>query len=231
MTDEQTWTIDGDEYVLATGDDAHEVSANNDARMRLGVIYVDSEGVLWRKWVNSITIRSSETGKWFQRERTLYCLRDYGPFRALTKVAPAIPGGFTVGQKVRVVSNDYLDRLGRLMCVPGARPFSLRAEVVSAAQDDNVLVRYESGGEEYYAPTSLVPAYEAGDEVPAEHITHLPDGTLLRQRNPEASSGWLVMEGELRRIHADGDLGIGNYSGFTFEDVTWTVTYTPEATS
>ena len=230
MTEQQTWTIDGDEYVIATGDDAHEVSVTNLEVLRNGTIYADKYCQVWRFGPDG-NLHNRSLMRWRPHRPTLYTLRRFGPFRALTKVAPAIPGGFTVGQKVRVVSNDYLDRLGRLIYVPASRPFSLRAEVVSAAQDDNVLVRYESGGEEYYAPTSLVPAYEAGDEVPAEHITHLPDGTLLRQRNPEANSGWLVMEGELRRIHADGGLGIGNYSAFTFEDVTWTVTWTPEATS
>ena len=229
MTDEQTWTIDGDEYVIATGDDAHEVSATNHQLMKCdGTIYA-TEGDVWRHDPDgSMLLR--ESGGWRLYSLTLYTLRRFGPFRALTKVAPAIPGGFTVGQKVRVVGSDYLDMAGVLRNLE-IRALPLMATVIGFSHGGNVEVRFDEGGTGFLAPDALVPAYEAGDEVPAEHITHLPDGTLLRQRNPEANSGWLITEGELRRIHADGALGIGNYSAFTFEDVTWTVTWTPGATS
>ena len=226
---EQTWTIDGDEYVLATGDDAHEVSANNNEVMRRnGTIYGTENGDVWRHDLFGLYVRAGE--EWSPFSVRLDTLRRLGPFRALTKVAPTIPGGFTVGQKVRVVGSDYLDMAGVLRNLE-IRALPLMATVIGFSHAGNVEVRFDEGGTGFLARASLAPAYEAGDEVPAEHITHLPDGTLLRQRHPEANSGWLVMEGELRRIHADGALGIGNYSAFTFEDVTWTVTWTPEATS
>lgn len=232
---EQTWTIDGDEYVLATGDDAHEVSATNDEILRNGTIYADRLGTFWCINSKGLHLRAGED--WEPYPPGLYTLRVLGPFRALAKVEPKpeIPGGFTVGQKVRITRNVFIDPEGQESAT-GHDIKGLTGIVFYAphapAQQRNVFVRIPATGARFaVAPTSLVPAYEAGDEVPAEHITHLPDGTLLRQRNPEANSGWLVMEGELRRIHADGALGIGNYSAFTFEDITWTVTWTPEATS
>ena len=233
---EQTWTIDGDEYVIATGDDAHEVNNTNHEHMKNdGTIYADTYGALWRFDPDGGPdgiLHNRWGGRWRHHPATLYTLRRFGPFRALAKVEPKpeIPGGFTVGQKVRVVGSDYLDMAGVLRNLE-IRALPLMATVIGFSHGGNVEVRFGEGGTGFLAPDALVPAYEAGDEVPAEHITHLPDGTLLRQRNPEANSGWLITGGELRRIHADGDLGIGSYSPCTFGSATWAVTWTPEATS
>lgn len=236
MSEQQTWTIDGDEYVLATGDDAHEASVTNLEVLRNGTIYADKYCQVWRFGPDgNLHVRSLM--RWRPHRPTLYTLRRYGPFRALTKVAPTIPGGFTVGQKVRITRNVFIDPEGQESAtghyLKGLTGTVSDATHAPAQQRGNVFVRTSAIDFCFaVAHDALVPVYEAGDEVPAEHITHLPDGTLLRQRNPEANSGWLITAGgELRRIYADGALGIGNYSAFTFEDVTWTVTWTPEATS
>lgn len=107
MTD-RTWTIDGDEYVIATGDDAHEVSANNNEVMRRnGTIYGTENGDVWRHDLFGLYVRAGE--EWSPFSVRLDTLRRLGPFRALTKVEPKqVPGGFRVGDTVRAVRGEWI---------------------------------------------------------------------------------------------------------------------------
>lgn len=237
MTEQQTWTIDGDEYVLATGDDAHEVSATNNEILRNGTIYADRLGAFWCINSKGLHVRAGED--WKPYPPSLYTLCVFGPFRALTKVEPAhsIPGGFTVGQKVRITRNVFIDPEGQESAtghyLKGLTGIVSDATHAPAQQRGNVFVRTSAIDFCFaVAPDALVPAYEAGDEVPAEHITHLPPGSTLRGTLGCFSGPYLVIDGgRVRWIEKSGALAEPQAPDPRREGLIWTLTSTPEATS
>mgnify|MGYP007060320640 CR=1 FL=1 len=187
--DPPTWTIDGDTYELATGDDAHEVSATNHQVMRRnGTIYSTENGDVWRHDLFGLYVRAGE--EWSPFSVRLDTLRRFAPFRALTKVEPEqVPGGFRVGDAVRAVRGEWIGKGG--VTLLAVTPRGLLTVRGTDMRSENVRVEDEGGyGALVLAPESLALAVGVGDAVPGERLRCLAAGTLVR--NVESGSAYYV---------------------------------------